>query len=136
MHVPSGRNREKEIVCRFPICAILKRHNSIQHAVRFVLRHFEMSRLNETSRCTQWPLSAMTYCGLVPVELSHCTCSLTHCCYKASKPSQCTRSPLHQTNAVVPDTFTFAVEPEKGAALIRPKATHYNLRLLLVLRRI
>ena len=34
-HVLSARNREKRLsVCRFEICAILKRHNSIKHAER------------------------------------------------------------------------------------------------------
>ena len=39
---------------------------------------------------------------------------------------------LRQTNVVVPDTVIFAVKPENGASLERSKATHYNLRLLLV----
>ena len=40
---------------------------------------------------------------------------------------------LRQTNVVVPDTVIFAVKPENGASLERAKATHYNLRLLLVI---
>ena len=38
--------------------------------------------------------------------------TLTHCGHKANILSRCTRWPLRQTNAVVPDTVTFAADLE------------------------
>ena len=37
-----------------------------------------------------------------------------------------TRWPLRQTNVVVPNTVTFAVDLENWASIERPKATHYS----------
>ena len=46
VHIPGVRKQENRLlvssVCRFHICATLKRDNSIQHAER-AMRHFEMS---------------------------------------------------------------------------------------------
>ena len=74
------------------------------------------------------PLWSHTY----QLKRSPYTRTLTHCVHRANKPSRCSRCPLRQTNVVVPDTVTFAVEPENGASLERPKAMYYNLLLLLV----
>ena len=73
-------------------------------------------------KARQWPI-VVTH---IPVKWSHCTRTLTQCGHKANKPSRCTRWPLRQTNVVVPDTGTFAVDLENWASLERPKATHYS----------
>lgn len=64
------------------------------------------------SHCTQRSLGTMTHCVHITVEWSNSTSTLTHFGHRANKPLKS----VHQTNAVVPETVTFAVEPENRAS--------------------
>ena len=101
-------------LCIFKVGEIEKRGcGSVPNlrAMYFVLRHFEISGLNDTSHCTQWPLSIILY----QLNRVICTHTLTHCGHKANK--QCTGWPLRQTNFFLPDTVTFPAELENRASL-------------------
>lgn len=118
----------KEVVGRFQICTRLKRHNSIQRAMYFVLHHFEMSGWNEMSHCTQWPLSMMTHYGHIPVERSHL--------HSHSDPLWSQSKQTVHWVAIAPNKCRFTRHCyfpcwTRKQSFLGPKATHYNLRLLL-----
>ena len=48
--------------------------------------------VNELSHCTEWPMSQMTHCGH-PISIALTYCTLLHCGYKLSEPTQCTPWP-------------------------------------------